>query len=489
MKKHPILLGAVFIFVLFLFISVLTPLAGDDWGYAVNGLQGNPFTTAFEFYHNWSGRFFSELYGFIVTPRKWLWNILNPLLFTTILVNIYNLTFKKNNSLVVLTTIFLILSVNDHLRMETYSWLMGTTYVIPLAFCLIYLNISKRIIKFHKIKKQDWIFSNLMLFVIGLMMENIALTMIFASIILLIFNTRHFKFFATNTFASSLSFIILRLSPGAKFRLIRDNATWANKSIFDQMTINYPNFIKFTFLENKFLVFTLSIVFIVFIAQRIYFNKKIKVFDSGILSILVISFISSISLTLSSRIAFIDLNFLLNPSSLFNYIYWPIFMISLLISFEVYFEKHVTKRLVLLTVLSGISNGVMMASPIFGARSSIYTVFLIIAVVGIIIDQIEVNFKFGIVFTLILLTLVFQETNTYTSKYKLVNLIQKERIEIYKYHRTNLDDKEAWIPRMPIYTVHGSDIEPDDFYHFEVFKKYYDLPEDLEITFYFKEKY
>ena len=64
------LLGALFIFVLFYYMTVRTPLAGDDWGYAVNGMSGNPFVKAWEFYFTWSGRYFAELWGFIVAPRK-----------------------------------------------------------------------------------------------------------------------------------------------------------------------------------------------------------------------------------------------------------------------------------------------------------------------------------------------------------------------------------------------------------------------------------
>ena len=50
---------AVALFVLFWMISVKTPLAGDDWGYALNGMNNNPLAMAWEFYFTWSGRFFS----------------------------------------------------------------------------------------------------------------------------------------------------------------------------------------------------------------------------------------------------------------------------------------------------------------------------------------------------------------------------------------------------------------------------------------------
>ena len=78
------ILMATAVFCFFAVITYLTPLAGDDWGYALNGMKGTPFSTAVEFYFSWSGRFFSELWGFLVAPNKWLWNILNPAFFTVI---------------------------------------------------------------------------------------------------------------------------------------------------------------------------------------------------------------------------------------------------------------------------------------------------------------------------------------------------------------------------------------------------------------------
>ncbi|MEG0564549.1 DUF6056 family protein, partial [Anaerorhabdus sp.] len=107
--------GAVlFVFFFFSLITKMTPLAGDDWGYAVQGMNENPFAKAWEFYFTWSGRFFSELWGFIVAPRKWLWNILNPLLFAAIIYFIIKLTYKKNNLLVLIILVLSLLFSVDN---------------------------------------------------------------------------------------------------------------------------------------------------------------------------------------------------------------------------------------------------------------------------------------------------------------------------------------------------------------------------------------
>ena len=91
-KKNFYIYCSIFILLLFAYITYKTPLAGDDWGYALNGSLGTPIKTALEFYNSWSGRFFSELWGMIVPCHKWIWNIVNPLLFCGIFICIYKLS-------------------------------------------------------------------------------------------------------------------------------------------------------------------------------------------------------------------------------------------------------------------------------------------------------------------------------------------------------------------------------------------------------------
>ena len=180
-KKIIFYIACLVVFGTFLFFTIQTPLAGDDWGYALNGMQGHPFQMAINFYNSWSGRFFSELWGFLVTPNKWVWNIINPLLFLGIFVFSYLLIkAEKNNILIIVLLLAGIYTVGADLRMETYTWIMGTTYVIPLFLSLVYFYIVLVDNKKTIIKE---VVANICLFVIGLMMENIAATMILGILI------------------------------------------------------------------------------------------------------------------------------------------------------------------------------------------------------------------------------------------------------------------------------------------------------------------
>ena len=99
-KKNFYILASIFVLMLFAYITCKTPLAGDDWGYALNGSAGTPIKTALEFYNSWSGRFFSELWGMIVPCHKWIWNIVNPLLFMGIFICIYKLAYIQNKPII-----------------------------------------------------------------------------------------------------------------------------------------------------------------------------------------------------------------------------------------------------------------------------------------------------------------------------------------------------------------------------------------------------
>ncbi|MBQ1508928.1 MAG: hypothetical protein IIZ47_05850, partial [Erysipelotrichaceae bacterium] len=214
-KKNAYLIGAVFTALLFVYITYKTPTAGDDWGYALGG--AHPIQKALEFYQTWSGRFFSELWGFTVAKNKPLWNILNPLIFTLIYVGTVQLIHvKKKFFSVPVLVLAMMFTVTAQLRMETYTWIMGTTYVIPLCLSIWYFVIVRKLVSTRLISgwlKFGAILSNLFLFIIGMMMENIAAVMILAVLILLVYAwfTRRYllKYLIPNLVFSCLAFALM----------------------------------------------------------------------------------------------------------------------------------------------------------------------------------------------------------------------------------------------------------------------------------------
>lgn len=483
-------LSLIFVFAFFYRISSLTPLAGDDWGYAINGMHGQPFKMAFDFYFSWSGRFFSELYGFLVTPHKAFWNILNALLFTSIFYNSLKISRMDKSIVGMLLLLFLMFSVKDELRMETYTWLMGTTYVIPLALSLFYFNRLIHTLKNGlKLKPLYVVLHTLILFYIGLTMENIAVVMVFANICLILYSYvkyREIPIYLYNfLFISILSFVLLRLSPGASARLIRDHQDWLNLSIFDQILINYPNFIRFTFIEHRYLVLVFSGLNILLTLKQLLKSDKNRFLNISLLIIFVVSSFISISLTLSNYLELAVMSDLVDYKSLINLVFWPIFILAIFTNI-LSLENGDKEQVLFFILLAGLSNGVMMASPIFGFRSSLYTVYFMIIASLVLLKSLAWKWLNWLIL-IPLFVLLTRATFGLNAKYKLVERVHEIRLGEITYYRDNPDVKEAWLIRYPIYSIHSGDIEKDDPYHMQVFKEYYELNQDVKLIFYYPE--
>lgn len=485
---------AVIVFILFFYICSVTPLAGDDWGYALNGLKGNPFITAFEFYGSWSGRFFSELYGFLVAPHKMLWNILNPCLFVGIFVLIMEIAGNKKNDLVVgLTVIFLMLSVKDYVRMETYTWVMGTTYVIPLFLALVIIYCYKKILideRFHKIHR---ILICVCSFVACLMMENISAVILLLNISVLlyqyIYHREKYKQYIIYSVISLIAFVILRSSPGANYRLLNEHAAFVSLNLFEKIALNWNNFIRFTFLDNKYMMLVLSIVLICFVAKRIK-ERPIKIL---LISIFALGVVQSLSSAIYGFTKIEIMRYLfdqtLNLTTPICTVIYIIYVIAVFVT--ILKQNSVDFKVMCITalIMAGLCNGAMLLSPIFGSRSSLYTIYFIILLTAMLLSECNLKDveKGTIVLVLVALNLLF--IKKYYDKYSLVYEIQNERMGQIEYYRDHPESEEAWLVRMPIYSIHSADIEEWDTYHMDTFKEYYGLNPDMKVIFYYKEGY
>ena len=486
--------GSIFIFALFFYITSKTPLAGDDWGYALSGMKMSPWQATWDFYFSWSGRVFSELWGFLVAPRKWIWNILNPLFFTLIFTTIYRLINPNKNQLTfAFLVLAIMLSVDDNLRMETYTWIMGTTYVIPLMLSLFYFILVERILYGRVTKKKIRFYriaSNILLFYIGLTMENIAAAMVGGTIILTMYcwfkQKDMVSLFLLNGVVSLASFLIMRLSPGSAWRLNHEHVAWMKMGLIEKLQSSYPKFIEFTFLNNNYMIGILALVLSLFLAQQFFQTKNSK-----------LKFIAAMSLMIQVTAVFTVFAFVLsNPwihavftrsDSLFNSLFWIVYIVDLFVVIGCFTKEENREKLFFVLLIAGGSNLVMLVSPIFGSRSSLYTVYYIIVLLGFILKELKSTRIINSLLILFFAVIVVDRTHEYLYKYKLVEAIQQERLAIYEYYRHNPQAEEAWIPRMPPFSIHSADIEEDDTYHFDVFREYYKLTQK-KIIFFWKEE-
>ena len=486
------------IFILFAYITYLTPIVGDDWLYAMAGRVNNPFILAYEHYFSWAGRFFSELACFIVAPHKWLFNILNPIMFASIYYFIYRIISPKQNKVLISIVIaFLMLSVKDQVRMETYSWLTGgCTYVIPLFLCIPYIYIVKHKLLGVGTRKILWsVILSLLAFYIGLCLEHISAGMILLNVCFLVYSYFNHKGkwepLVSPTIMSIISFVILRLSPGSNYRLTNDHPTWLNYSILEQIGINWGAFIRYTFIENKYLIFTLSLVVILVAVSRINKNKNNFTKTAiivGWASLTTLFSMSEVAYSITKldflRILF-DLSY---PGALIvtSVVYLGFVGIIIFFLFTCFAGEGFYEPLLYLLV-GGSFNIVMMASPIFASRSSLYTIYFIILLICYLISTVKIDKLLYIGALVVFMGLNIVKVNEYIYKYRLVAVVQKEREVIIAYYQAHPEELEIWLPRMPIYTIHSADIEEDNTHHQQTFLAYYGLNPNAKIKLYVRE--
>jgi len=487
-KENFYILIAFFVLLLFGYITWCTPLAGDDWGYYLNGISGNPIKTAIDFYNGWSGRFFSELWGMIIPSHKWLWNIINPLLFTLIYIFLYKLSDIKNKPILnTLLIIVLMLSVEENVRMETYTWIMGTTYIVPLCFSLIYLYSIN--CAFKEKGNKGLYLNNILLFISCLMMENISGTLVGTIFIIGLYayfkDKRLVKYLIINFIVALSAFVIMRVSPGSTYRTLNDHADWMALSLAEKIITAYPNFIQITFLNNRYLIVILSMTmigFIIFKSQNK--NKIVKILS------LIVYFLSIV--IMCSYYLHIDGNILQECSSVFSFVFWPIYIFTILFNLFLFSDKGYQRdKTIVLFIVGGTCALVMLYSPIYGSRSVIYTIYYLIAVIISIFDSYELPKELlNKILVVLFIGFICIRGRLYISKYTSARYAQIERESIIQYYIEHPESEEVWIPRFPINTLHSIDVDPGDTYHFEVFKEYYHLPQDVDkIFFYWKEEY
>ena len=459
--------GTGIVFLFFALITHWTPVSGDDWVYAVGGMWNNPFTQAFHMYQTWSGRYLSELWGFLVAPHKGLWNILNPLFFTLIFVLLIKTSDQKENIIpAAILTFVLMLSVTNRLRMQTYTWIMGTTYVIPLLLFLIQLALLKQWVFEDKFSKWTLPALCILNFCIPLYMENAAALMVGSDVLVLIYlwfidKKKMKKLLLPFVFAVVGTLIIL-LSPGASARLTGDNAAFNSLSLFEKIAQNWPQFLFHTFTESIWITNVLLVVF----AAYAWTHKKNNAEGWALIAC------AALGVFLSNA--------------------WVYFL--LILGIIVYLLVRETDQklkwfgIYLILCALGASV-VMLVSPIFDSRSALYTIYLWILTTLVLFGKLPLSEtgKNGLVVSLVLVAVM--RMTSYYQIYHLVHLINIRRNQQIEYYRVRPDAGDAWILAYPDESIHSPNVQEGDETHMYYFKEYYYLNQDLHLVFYYLKEY
>ena len=192
-KRYFYVYIAMGLFLFFMWVSSMTPLVGDDWGYYINGLKG-PLTMTFEFYQ-----------------------------------------------LIASLILFLMFTVSHGIRMETFTFVVGSiNYRFSAVMALLQLYLMGRYFKDSNatFKWYEILISIVSGMTVGLIMENIAGGLILANLLLMGYRLIQAKkvdlILLLNTVTTTGAFLMMRLSPASRARVLEDTE-WMSKNLIEKV--------------------------------------------------------------------------------------------------------------------------------------------------------------------------------------------------------------------------------------------------------------
>lgn len=479
MKKYwPCLIVGICFFL----IEFASPLAGDDYVFILNS-EKNILQIVSQLYMTWSGRFLSNYLIIFIANKPVLWLICSTLLFSGIAFLVMKLSKAETLIQKVLLLLF-VFGVSTAIRMETYSWMTGVVfYMIPLAASMLFTWIAYEcyVEKSRNAGMKDWSIMIGCCAVCGLMMENIAAGMVVLNILLMIYTAltqkRFYIIHVLCAVVATAGFLTVMLSPGNAVRAV-EYVEFNQLSLIGKMLYNFPHALKSTYLDNRMLVFVLSILLI----RGALKNEKIKpALKMIVVLYLSIAVLTSLADTVkfwmdSEYIPYISAIYsifyrLSDPNSLTTQLYW--------IGFTGYYLAVLVLEkkwwYFILSLFAYACNAAMLLSPIVGGRTGIYTLYFFYIIVLLMVGKL--NGKKNWLIGLIVLAIGFNWFQ-YGKIYSNVYRIKQQQLNAVADYCNSRDcpkdyDYQVTLEPYPNDSIHTGNMTSS--MHEKAFKQYYDI--------------
>ncbi len=466
------LAGPAVLCVFFLFMLLIlhwSPLAGDDWIYASEvRYTGVIAQTVYE-YLTWSGRVLSEFWGFVFTSRKIIWEVCGSFLLAMTAGMIVLICSRRSLSEYLLT-VFLILTVPLMIRTQTMTFAVGyAAYFIPvpLYFLLIFL------LQEYFFKQKDTLLRKIMMgvlcFLIPLHMENMSVLLAFTAFSVCVYaflKKRDMKFPLILLVIAGISCVIMFFSPGTPQRLSEE---FSQSSALDLSRI-LTNWRPFLYL-TLYYADALNTVLCLLLAFKNWQRKdRLSMALSAV-------FLIHIVLTFTDGCSNVA------ADSLWCIIFYGSLCLSA-------WREDEERRDLLLFLVAGVlvTSLIMLLSPSFPERTSVYALFCLITYCLLSFDSMEAGMKplLPVILAAGILAAGVHWFRIYYSVH-FVNIVRQAQVE---YYRLRPDAGEAWFLAYPRGSVHSANIDTEeDVEHIKGFKEYYYLAEGLHLNFYYLDSY
>ena len=399
-SKNAFIIGLIML-LLFYIISLITPIGGDDWGgklYKTNNIIENA-KLAFSRYQTQGGRIVANTLVVFFINTEWLWNIINAIMISAMYYIICKITGAINRKIIPFIIALSIIFVESTIFTQCYLWIAGNcTYTMPTFLSLLYFCLMNKIWKEDLYQNKFVIISCLVINFFGsLMAESITASLVFANVLFLIYIFIKHKKISKKVLVyfilSLVGFLIMMLSPGAAERLSTQDAEYLELSLIGKCLYNFHNFVKYTYMDNNVLMLLLTVCLCILINRNIK-NKFVKVGLNLFLLLPILTTFANLLTSIkinSSKLQYIlnCLKWTQNDTNILIQVYWLAFTLLLLYMTFRYVKNRDKALFYLLVGLS--SNLALLLSPISGARTALYTVYMLYVFVFIIFNEIEVN--------------------------------------------------------------------------------------------------
>lgn len=471
----------IFFLLLFTMLLYFTPISGDDWGNYIVGKAGihTSYKTAVGMYYSWEGRFVSRLLLFFLTYHKILWSFLNSLLILMFISICYKFINSDKKKLCYIIPILLLLTVNNNFFTQCYLWIAGNvTYLFPsiLSIIVIY-NIYKYTNEVGNHCRKSIILKYILLIffsiIIPMFVENVGCAYVFALFLLIIYyyiiNKKISFPLIISLLVSSISLVVMLKSPGSAIRMLSE-PDFADMGLFSKIFYNIPNFLRYSFFRNTFLLIGILMIVNKMIRDKYGSSRKVILLQIIFNLIPIITIIEGLIYIFP-----IDCKLDFGVFNTFNWyyiFYWVIFIFAWFYSI-VYFVKN--KRecyfLILLLVVAFVSISVMLLTPTWGERVSALFVLINILIVTKLFSDIykENKLRDKLIFMVFILGIVRM------GMYCYINIS-------FDIHRTNTINEQLSsgkevivIPNNKLATLWN--YTPFTEYHMGTFKKYFEMEE------------
>ena len=471
-EKAGRLAGPAVLCVFFLFMFLIlhwSPIAGDDWIYASEvRYTGVIAQTVYE-YLTWSGRVLSEFWGFVFTSRKIIWEVCGSALIALTAWFIVQLCTKRSLCEYLLS-VLLILTVPLMIRTQTMTFAVGfAAYYIPIPLYFWLLFLLKEYFFEQKEDLLRKVLMGVLCFLIPLHMENMSVLLAFTSFMVCVYaflRKKDMRFPFVLLGISFISCIIMFFSPGTPQRLSEE---FSQSSTFDLARI-LTNWKPLLYLTMYYWDMLNTVLCALLVLKHLQKKDRVS---------LVVSAVFLIHIVLTWMNGFSNMYL----DSIWFFVYYGALCYSACLE-----GKNLRDILLFLCAGALVTSLIMLLSPSFPERTSVYSMFCMTAFCLLEFDTMDIGPK-------PLLTLVLSAgiaaagVHWYRIYYSvhLVNIVRQSQVE---YYRKRPDAGEAWFLAYPRGSVHSANIDSeDDREHIKGFKDYYYLSQDLHLNFYYLDSY